>query len=259
MKKLLIPGAGFLLPAAFALSAAEPAQFPETVVTENRSTLTAPSAEAAREELMRVPGGVNLIEGDEFLRHRASTLNDLFENTPGVFAQPRFGAQETRLSIRGSGIQRTFHLRGIRLLQDGVPINLADGSGDFQSIEPLVLQYIQVLRGANALQYGSSTLGGAVNFIMQNGQTAAPFQIRAEAGSFDFLRGQVSAGHVEGHLDYYLSLSHYSQDGFRDHASQDNQALFGNIGYRFEENAETRFYWMLSDSRSALPGSLTKA
>jgi len=58
-----------------------------------------------------------------------------------VFVQPRYGSEESRLSIRGSGLQRTFHGRGLKLLQDGVPLNLADGGFDFQAVEPLVSRY----------------------------------------------------------------------------------------------------------------------
>ncbi|MFC5699415.1 hypothetical protein ACFPU0_28260 [Pseudomonas sp. GCM10022186] len=32
-----------------------------------------------------------------------------------VLVQPRFGAEEARLSIRGSALQRTFHGRGLLL------------------------------------------------------------------------------------------------------------------------------------------------
>lgn len=92
--------------------------------------------------------------------------------SPGVFVQPRFGSGEARLSIRGSGLQRTFHLRGIELLQDGVPVNQADGGGDFQAIEPLSTRYIEVYRGANALTYGAATLGGSINFVSATGLDA---------------------------------------------------------------------------------------
>src|SRR3546814_10001572 len=68
--------------------------------------------------------------------------------SPGVFAQGRYG-EEARLSIRGSGIGRGFHLRGVTLLIDSAPVNTADGSGDFQEIDPLMLSHLEVYRGAN--------------------------------------------------------------------------------------------------------------
>ena len=81
---------------------------------------------------------------------------------PGVYTQPRFG-QEVRIAIRGSGISRGFHMRGLTLLQDGIPINLADDNGDFQELDPQVFERIEVYRGGNALRFGGSTLGGAIN------------------------------------------------------------------------------------------------
>lgn len=69
----------------------------------------------------------------------------------------------SRLSIRGYGLSRGFHLRGINLLQDGIPFNFSDGSGDFQEIDPLILQHVEVYRGGNDLRYGAASLGGAIN------------------------------------------------------------------------------------------------
>src|SRR5690606_15037203 len=110
-----------------------------------RPSSTAPGIDAARAEAARVAGGASVVGREEYSGARSSNLYDVFALTAGVFVQPRFGAEEARLSIRGSGLQRTFHMRGITLLQDGVPITLADGGGDFQAIEPLALAYTEVL------------------------------------------------------------------------------------------------------------------
>ena len=48
------------------------------------------------------------------------SLRDALGFSPGIYLQPRFG-QEVRISIRGSGISRGFHMRGLTLLQDGIP------------------------------------------------------------------------------------------------------------------------------------------
>jgi len=179
--------------------------------------------------------------------------------SPGVFVQSRFGAEEARLSIRGSGIQRTFHMRGVKILQDGSRLNLADGGVDFQAIEPLSARYIEVFRGGNALQYGSTTLGGAINFVTPTGYDAERFRARGEAGSFGYNRLMLSAGGVHGSLDYFASISRYSQDGFRDWSEQENWRMFSNVGYRITPDLETRFYLTYAKSDSQLPGNLTKA
>lgn len=240
-----------------------PARLPEVVVTAPRfnvsPSLTVPSLERTREELLAIPGGVNVITAEEYLTGRASTLKDVLDYTPGVFIQPRFGAEESRLSIRGSGLQRTFHGRGLKLMQDGVPLNLADGGFDMQAIEPLSVRHVEVYRGANALRFGSTTLGGAINYVSPTGHDADPLQLRYEAGSFGYHRGQISSGMALGNSDYHVSLTHFQQEGFRQHADQLNWRVFSNFGQKLRENVETRFYYTYVLTDSELPGSLTKA
>ncbi|GIX39905.1 MAG: hypothetical protein KatS3mg128_0954 [Silanimonas sp.] len=118
------------------------------------------SLEAARKRLAERAGGTAVIDGERYRQGRVSTLNDALGFAAGVFVQPRFGAEESRLSIRGSGLQRTFHGRGIVVLQDGIPVNLADGGFDMQSLDALMARYIEVWRGPNALEHGAATLGG---------------------------------------------------------------------------------------------------
>ena len=232
---------------------------PVTVVRGTKYSLTSPAIEAIRKEIQQTPGGVSVVDPETYKRGKATTLKDVLDYAPGVFVQPRFGAEEARISIRGSGIQRTFHGRGLKLMQDGAPVNIADGGFDFQAIEPLVAKAVEVYRGANALQFGSTTLGGAINFISPTGYDASPLTVRAEYGSFGTVRGLLSSGGVSGANDYFLSLSHLSQDGFRDHSQQNNQRLFTNVGHRFSENLETRFYLTLALTDSELPGNLTKS
>jgi iron complex outermembrane receptor protein len=225
----------------------------------DRVSKTVPTAAESREELAKTPGGTEVVEADRYLRGRASTMADTFALSPGVIAQPRFGSDEARISIRGSGMQRTFHGRGIRVLQDGVPLNLADGGFDMQAVDPLAVDHINILRGGNALTLGASTLGGAIDYISATGLNAPGGSARLEGGSFDYLRARVSQGVSEGNADAYFSLSEQYQEGFRDHAEQNNQRIFSNFGWQISDDAETRLFITAVRSRSELPGSLTKA
>ncbi|MGB5235719.1 MAG: TonB-dependent receptor plug domain-containing protein, partial [Candidatus Macondimonas sp.] len=195
------------------------AVLPEVTVTGTGGSLTVPSATQARERIEQIPGGAAVVDAESYEDTRAATIKDMLDYVPGVFAQPRY-AEELRLSIRGSGLSRTFHLRGISLLQDGIPINLADGGGDFQDIDPLAFQYIEVYKGANALEYGAASLGGAINFVSPTGRDADRLKLRLEGGSFDTGRAQIATGGVVGDGDYYLSLSHLRSNGFRDQMDQ---------------------------------------
>ena len=230
----------------------------QSVEASRIHSTTLPDLETARAAAALTPGGANVIDSETFRDGRVSTLQDALGYSAGVFVQPRFGSEESRLSIRGSGLQRTFHLRGIKLMQDGVPINQADGGGDFQVLEPLATRYIEVWRGANALQYGSSALGGAINYVSPTGYDASRLTMRAETGAFGYLRGQLAGGFVAGNVDGYFSATTYRQEGFRDHARQDTQRAVGNVGLRLMPALETRFFVQAARSDSELPGNLTR-
>jgi iron complex outermembrane receptor protein len=252
--------------AAFAQTAAptkkSPTELKEVLITADKKSpsLTVPSLEVKKEQLARtVPGGVSVIDAEQYKTGRAATLKDALDYAPGVLVQSRFGAEEARIAIRGSGIQRTFHGRGLWLMQDGMPLNLADGGFDMQAVEPMAAQYTEVYRGANALQYGAATLGGAINFISNTGHSASPFQARFEIGSFNTRRAQISSGFVSGNTDVYASITAAHTDGFRDWSEQESLRIFANIGTKISPNLENRFYITWVDSLSELPGNLTKA
>lgn len=250
--------AGLLVPTVFAQSPQTLDPLLVEAAADKKASLTVPSPEVSRADLEKTPGGVEVVDAERYLTGRASTVADVFALSAGVFAQSRFGSDEARLSIRGSGLQRTFHGRGLRVLQDGVPLNLADGGFDFQSLDPLAASHIQVWRGANALAYGSSALGGAIDYVSHTGRSAPGFSARLEAGSFGYLRARLAGGFSEGPSDLYFSLSQQSQEGFRRHADQNNQRLFANFGWKPAEHIETRVYLSSVVTDSELPGNLTK-
>jgi iron complex outermembrane receptor protein len=240
--------------------AAEDTTIPVVKVVDKKvkTSLTQPNIEQATQEINKTAGGVNIIDAEKLREGRMSNFNDTLGMATGVLAQSRFGAEETRLSIRGSGIQRTFHGRGIKLMQDGIPTNLADGGFDFPGIDPFATNYIEVYRGANALQYGASNLGGAINFISQTGYTAPKHEVRAEGGSFGYYKLGASTAGVVGDLDYFLTVNTYGQQGYRDDSKQSADRVTGNVGYRINDNVETRFYAGYVSNDSQLPSTLTK-
>ncbi|MEO6697804.1 MAG: TonB-dependent receptor, partial [Paraperlucidibaca sp.] len=144
-------------------------------------------------------------------------------------------------------------------LQDSVPLNLADGGFDMQAIEPQATRYIEVERGANALRYGGSTLGGAINYVSETGRSSPALSLRAEVGAFAYQRYNISAGAAKGALDAYASANFQEQDGFRDHARQRNARVVGNVGVQLSPQLESRTYVTIVDTDSELPGNLTYA
>ena len=255
---LLSAPAALAQPAVELSPAPTAAVVPPLEVTGRRpETLTAPSVETQRRALEQTPAAVRFVDGRDFANRYAFTLRDVLADTPGVFVQTRYG-QELRLSVRGSGIARGFHLRGVEVLHDGIPVNLADGSGDFYQIDPLAVRSVAVYPGGNRLVFGASNLGGAIDFVTPTAQTAeAPNILRAEGGRHGTWRlsGQVSR--TFGDWDALATATALHSDGYRRHSRSQYEQFNANIGHRVAPNVETRFYAGAYIVRQQLPGSLT--
>lgn len=210
-----------------------------------------------RAQMREIPGAVVLLEPADTRQTRQATFKDVLRFTPGVFAQPRFGAaDESQFSIRGSGLRNNFHLRGVNILVNGMPYRLADGFTDFESLELLTTDNIQVYKGANALRYGGSTLGGAINFETKTGYTAEPVEVFAQAGSFGFTKAQVASGSVLGDFNYYASYARTDVGGFREYSDQQRDRVNIHAGYQVSDQVDLRSFYMFANVKEDLPGAL---
>lgn len=225
---------------------------------DQRIIVTAsPIIEEAAAKVARTPGGVDVIAAEDYQDKLAVSLRDALSFSPGVYTQPRFG-QEVRISIRGSGLSRGYHMRGLTLLQDGIPINSADDNGDFQELDPQVFQHIEVYRGANALRLGGSTLGGAINAVTPTGRNAPGIDMRIDGGSFDTVRGKLAYGYADDRADAWAAITADRSDGDRDHGRRKALRFNGNVGFRLSDTVETRFYASVQSIRQKLSGALTE-
>ncbi|MCW5574649.1 MAG: TonB-dependent receptor [Burkholderiales bacterium] len=136
--------------AAHAQLAAPAAMLPEVVVTGN----------PLGSELFELASPASVLQGTELFQRRGATLGDTLDGLPGV-AATGFGPNASRPVIRGLDGDR------IRILQNGAGI-LDASSLSFDhavSIDPLVIERAEVVRGPAALFYGGSAVGGVVNVI----------------------------------------------------------------------------------------------
>jgi iron complex outermembrane receptor protein len=222
-------------------------------------SLVAPPIPKVRAELMRTVGSVAFVDSQspEQQTRYLFDLRDSLKDTPGVYAESRYG-QELRLSVRGSNLTRDFHMRGLELLQDGIPMTFADGSGDTYQIDPHYYRAIEVYKGGNGLVYGASTLGGAINFVSPTAYTAvSPNYLNLEGGSFETIRGQAQSSRIIGNMDVLLNGTFTHSLGFRGHEKSDYSQINGNIGYKFNNHLETRTYFGYYNTHQQLPGTLT--
>ena len=133
-------------------------------VAADKGTLTIPTTAVTGNPLgvgsdqMVVP--ISILSGRELSLKRENTLAETLNSIPGV-SNSSFGPSVGRPMIRGMESDR------IKILQNGVN-NLDASNLSFDhgvSIDPLIIEQIDVIRGPATLLYGGGAVGGVVNAI----------------------------------------------------------------------------------------------
>jgi iron complex outermembrane receptor protein len=218
------------------------------------------SRSALQAERDAIPGGVSIVEGEELRMRNVTSVADMLRYTPGVWAASGSTGDSSFLSIRGSNLDATnYDGNGVKLLIDGLPVTAADGNNHNRDVDPLSMRRAIVARGANALTYGASTLGGAINFVSPTARDGGPSEVFVNGGSFGQKQGRLTVGGVSGGLDALISAEAKRSDGFREHQRQEREGVYANAGIQLGPSLSTRFYVTGIDNEQQLPGALTRA
>ena len=125
-------------------------ELPPVVVTPSRSA----------RPLFDAPNSVALISNDELERNMYRTTPQILRDTPGIMVQETSPGQ-------GSPFIRGFTAFRNIFLIDGVRLNnsvFRDGPNQYwNSVDPLSMESVEVLKGPGSVQYGSDGVGGVVS------------------------------------------------------------------------------------------------
>lgn len=138
-------------------SLALPAQAKEPAITELEPiVVTSPLQLKLSESAMPV----TVLSGDELRMKTGHSIGDALKNELGISSQS-FGPGVGTPVIRGQAGPR------VRVLSNGIGSNdvSAISPDHATSVEPLLAERIEVLRGPATLLYGSGAMGGVVNVI----------------------------------------------------------------------------------------------
>lgn len=149
-----------------------------------------------------VPGMVNTIDTDAASLNGATTLSDLFLNTPTVQFEGTGRRNGQVPSIRG------FTSDSILVQFDGVRQNYQSGHDGRFFIDPSLVKQVEVVRGPSSSLYGSGALGGVIAFetlqardlLVPGETTAAEVSINYGSVNDDFtetIKGAVQHGNFD--------------------------------------------------------------
>ena len=204
------------------------------------------TARGREERTQDVPLSVSAVSGDTLQKLNVQNTNQLAAYVPSVeFSDTTSGyfggrLQNRPLVIRGLNLANNFGITAAALIfLDGAPVlgaELAPGL-DYERIE--------VLRGPQSVQFGRSTLSGAVNYVTKDIGDAWHGNVEVSYASYDSknLIGSVS-GPLTDRLKVGISAASESNDGYY----KNGIAGSDRLGARNTKSISLRGEWEPTDT-----------
>jgi len=173
------------------------------------------------QDLASVPNSVTVVQREQIeYGQRRSSLDEALRGIPGLFVQNRrnYGLSGgVGISVRAP--QPRFGLRGLAIIQDGIPITTADGTTEPGNVDLGSIGRIEVIRGPSSVLYGNSA-GGVIN-LNTTFDASRPLTITPDIqfGSHGYNRQQLRVDGGNVGTQFMASLSRFETDGFRENSA----------------------------------------
>lgn len=159
-----------------------------------------------------VVGDVSVINQEELQKAGQSSVAEVLSRQPGVQFYSSGGPQTTTgVYLRGANPGQTL------VLMDGLRINSAtSGSVNWNTIDPNLIERIEIVRGTGSSLYGSNAMGGVINIITKKGQQDRPLSAWGNIGygTYDTFKSSAGVSGASNGWDYSLSASKAHSTGF---------------------------------------------
>ncbi len=160
---------------------------------------------------------VLVLGGDELVRQRATTIAETLASQPGLSATS-FGPIASRPVIRGQGGLR------VQVLQDGADVLDAAALSEDHAVtlDPLLAERIEVVRGPAALLFGNAASAGAVNVVTRripvqplDRPFSAAVELRGDSAADTRAVGAHAAGKLGDRVQVYADIHDSRSDELR--------------------------------------------
>lgn len=122
--------------------------------------------------------------------------------------------------------------QGIAVYGDGVRLNSVFGDTvHWDMIPQHAIDSINLMPGSNPL-FGLNTLGGALSYRTKDGFTTDKSRVTVLGGSFDRWEVAAETGAQHGEWAYYVALSYFDEEGWRDYSPSTARSLFGKVSWQ---------------------------
>ncbi|KAA5921766.1 TonB-dependent receptor [Achromobacter xylosoxidans] len=230
------------------------------------TTLAPVTVQATRlgTSILDTPASVDVIDGQQLrARQPGINLSEGLAGVPGLQLQNRQNyAQDLQLSIRGFGARSSFGVRGVRLYVDGIPGTMPDGQGQTSNIDIASVDHVEVLRGPFSALYGNSS-GGVVQVFTEEGSKPPQVSADVSGGSYGTWRYGVRASGASdsalGLVDYNVSASRFTTEGYRDHSAARKNLGNAKLGIQLDDASRLTIIANSVDLTAQDPLGLTRS
>ncbi|MGY8524794.1 TonB-dependent receptor [Paracidovorax citrulli] len=252
-----------VMPAAISLSAPGQAQEPSGAAPSAELQPVVVTATRFEAPSFDVPASVGVVTGVALRDARPQfSLAEGMSGVPGLLVRERQNqAQDLQMVIRGFGARASFGVRGLRIYVDGIPATMPDGQGQTSNIDIASIDRIEVLRGPASVLYGNAS-GGVVQAFTEPGARPPTVEGSFAAGSERTFRYGLKASGApaegESGLDYLVSASRFTTDGYRDHSAARKNLGNARLGWRPDEHSRVTVVANAVDLTAQDPLGLTR-
>ncbi|MEX2375597.1 MAG: TonB-dependent receptor [Dehalococcoidia bacterium] len=183
----------------------------------------------------KLPYNVQSADADALERSQSVDLTDFLSTNLGSvnINSAQNNPLQPDVQYRGYAASPLLGLaQGIAVFQNGARINEPLGDAvNFDLLPASAIHSINLVGGSNPL-YGLNTLGGALTVTMKNGFNFQGTRAEVSGGAWGRITSSVESGGNDGRFGYYVNVSYFEEDGWRDLSDSDALNVFGSASYR---------------------------
>jgi iron complex outermembrane receptor protein len=208
-------------------------------------------------KIIDIPYSVFRVDKEELIYGKKVSAKDLLADVPGLFLQNRYGNSDLRISLRGYGTRSNSGIRGIRILQDNIPVSEADGQTVVDEIDFNALGGVEVVKGNISSLYANAP-GGVINFLTDLYYPQSFIKTSNQYGKFGLKQTDERFGIKADKYRFTMSYNYRNVDGYRPHSNEYSNLVNGVFEGYIGEKATLTVLGNYVRSQLWMPGALTE-
>ena len=193
-------------------------------------------------DISKVIDSVTVIDEEAIKISGINDLTDLLRYTPGMgFKRAGGPGQYVYTNVRG------FNDGHFVVIIDGMKINegMSSGTGNlFSKLDPFLLERIEVMKGPQAVLYGSNTTSGVMSFTTKGGLPGQNVTAGGEYGTYQWKKGYGGFRGESGNFRYSVNGSYIDSDGVQEYEDFKNGSIQTKLGYNYRGIFDAEFSYM---------------